>query len=172
MKPKLPPQSKKPPVFTGPRERLRQMMVWMRELEGDPRYLARGMAVGIFISILPIIPLQTVAAVTLAFLVRGSKSAAALGTWLSNPLTIPLVYYADYKLGCLLLNYQTVVDHIAFNSFSELMDLGIEVTVAMLAGSIVIGALLGVVGYFVTFQVYASLHHRPEPPEPRSGDEP
>jgi uncharacterized protein (DUF2062 family) len=97
---------KKPPVFTGPRERFSQMLVRMRQLEGNPHYIALGMAVGIFVSITPIIPLQTIVAIALAFLVRGSKSAAALGTWLSNPLTIPLVYYANYKLGCMLLGYQ------------------------------------------------------------------
>ena len=76
---------KKPPVFTGPRERFGQMLVRMRQLEGNPHCIALGMAVGIFVSITPIIPLQTIVAVALAFVLRGSKSAAALGTWLSNP---------------------------------------------------------------------------------------
>jgi uncharacterized protein len=157
----LPP--KKPPAFTGPRERVSQMLIRMRQLEGNPHYIAMGMAVGIFVSILPIIPLQTVVAVTLAFLVRGSKSAAALGTWLSNPLTIPLVYYANYKLGCLLLGFETTVDHIAFNSFSQLMALGLEVTWAMIVGGVVIGAALGVVAYFVTFRLYRSFRNRSRP---------
>jgi uncharacterized protein len=172
MKPKPTIHPPKPPVFTGPRERLSQMLVRMRQLEGNPHYIALGMAVGIFISITPIIPLQTVVAVTLAFLVRGSKSAAALGTWLSNPLTIPLVYYADYKLGCVLLNCQTTVDNIAFDSFSQLMDLGIGVTSAMLVGSLVIGAVLGVVGYSVTFRVFATIRRRSGPSAPHSGIEP
>ena len=42
---------KKPPVFTGPRVRFGQMLVRMRQLEGNPHYLALGMAVGIFVSI-------------------------------------------------------------------------------------------------------------------------
>ncbi len=61
---------KKPPVFTGPRERFSQMLVRMRQLEGNPHYIALGMAVGIFVSITPIIPLQTIVAIALAFLVR------------------------------------------------------------------------------------------------------
>lgn len=159
---------KKPPVFTGPRERLNQILVRMRQLEGDPRYIAMGMAVGIFVSIMPIIPLQTVVAVALAYLLRGSKSAAALGTWLSNPLTVPLVYYANYKLGCLLLGCQTTLDSIAFNSFSELMELGIEVTWAMIVGGLVIGAILGVAAYFSTWHIFTSMRRRsrPQPPSP------
>lgn len=140
------------------------MLAGMRQLEGDPHYIALGMAIGIFVSITPIIPLQTIVAVALAFLVRGSKPAAALGTWVSNPLTVPLVYYADYKLGCILLNCQTMTDSISFNSFSELMDLGLEVTSAMLLGSLVIGAVLGVAGYFITFRVFTSLRCQSTPP--------
>ncbi len=151
---------KKPPVFTGPRERLGQMLVRMRQLEGTPHYLALGMAVGIFVSITPIIPLQTLVAIAFAFLVRGSKSAAVLGTWLSNPLTIPVVYYANYKLGCTLLGYQKTLDSIAFDSFSQLMEMGLEVTWAMIVGGLVIGAILGVVAYFVSFRVFITIRRR------------
>lgn len=136
------------------------MLVRMRQLEGNPHYLALGMAVGIFVSITPIIPFQTLVAIALAFLVRGSKSAAVLGTWLSNPLTIPVVYYANYKLGCLLLGYQKALDSIAFDSFSQLMELGLEVTLAMIVGGVVIGAILGVVAYFVTFRGFILIRRR------------
>ncbi|MBC2710162.1 MAG: DUF2062 domain-containing protein [Desulfosarcina sp.] len=160
---------KKPPAFTGPRERFSQMLVRMRQLEGNPHYIALGMAVGIFVSITPIIPLQTVVAVTLAFLVRGSKSAAALGTWLSNPLTIPLVYYANYKLGCMMLGYQKTLDSLAFDSFSQLMELGLEVTWAMIVGGVFIGAILGVVAYFVTFRVFITIRRQSRQADTDSG---
>ncbi|MEE4113221.1 MAG: DUF2062 domain-containing protein [Desulfobacteraceae bacterium] len=156
---------KKPPVFTGPRERFGQMLVRIRQLEGNPHALALGMAVGIFVSITPIIPLQTIVAIALAFLVRGSKSAAVLGTWLSNPLTIPVVYYANYKLGCMLLGYQNTLDSIAFDSFSQLMGLGLEVTWAMIVGGVVIGAILGVAAYFITFRVFITIRRRARQPE-------
>ena len=163
---------KKPPVFTGPRERFSQMLVRMRQLEGNPHYIALGTAVGVFISITPIIPLQTVVAVALAFLVRGSKSAAALGTWLSNPLTIPVVYYADYKLGCLLLGCERTLDSIAFDSFAQLMGLGLEVTWAMIIGSLVIGAFVGAVAYFVTLRVFITIRRKPKAPAPPVGPTP
>jgi hypothetical protein len=160
MNPKPNPFKKKPPVFTGPRQRFAQMLVRMRQLEGNPHYLALGMGVGIFISIMPIIPLQTLVAVALAFVVRGSKSAAVLGTWLSNPLTIPVVYFADYKLGCLLLGYEAVLDNIAFDSFSQLMELGLDVTLATMLGGVVIGAVLAVIAYFVTFRGFIVLRRQ------------
>ena len=161
----------KPPVLTGPRERIGQVLVRLRQLEGNPHYLALGMAVGIFVSIAPIIPFQTVVAIALAFLVRGSRPAAVLGTWLSNPLTIPLVYFANYKLGCILLGYQNRLDHVGFNSFSELMALGLEVTWAMIVGGVAIGAFLGVVIYFITLRVIVTFRRKGDSSDPGSGRE-
>jgi uncharacterized protein (DUF2062 family) len=83
-----------------------------------------------------------------------------LGTWLSNPLTIPVVYYANYKLGCMLLGYQKTLDSIAFDSFSQLMELGLEVTWAMVVGGVVIGAILGLVAYFITLRVFITIRRR------------
>ncbi len=163
---------KRPPEFTGPRERLSQMLVRMRALEGTPHYIALGTALGIFVSITPIIPLQTVVAIALAFLVRGSKSAAVLGTWLSNPLTIPVVYYANYKLGCTLMGVQKTVDGIAFGSFSQLMELGLEVTWAMIVGGVVIGAILGLMAYFVTFRIFIIIRRRARQADADSGPRP
>ena len=68
--------------------------------------------------------------------------------------------YANYKLGCLLLGYQKTLDNIAFDSFSQLMELGLEVTLAMVVGGVVIGAVLGVVAYFVTFRGFILIRRR------------
>lgn len=155
------PCKKKPPMFTGPRARFVQMLVRLRQLEGNPHHLALGMAVGIFVSIMPIIPFQTLVAIGLAFIVRGSKSAAFLGTWLSNPLTIPLVYYLNYKVGCVLLGYQATLDCIVFDSFSQLMELGVEVATAMMVGGAVIGAVLGAAAYFLTLRGFIVIRRQP-----------
>jgi uncharacterized protein (DUF2062 family) len=98
------------------------MLVRMRQLEGNPHLLPWAWRWVFLCPSHPSFPCRPLVAVALAFLVRGSKSAAVLGTWLSNPLTIPVVYYANYKLGCLLLGYQKTLDSIAFDSFSQLME--------------------------------------------------
>ena len=71
-----------------------------------------------------------------------------------------VVYYANYKLGCTLLGIQTTLDNIAFDSFAQLMELGLEVTWAMIVGGLVIGAVLGIVAYFVTLRIFFTLRRR------------
>ena len=80
----------------------RDYLQWV-SLEGDPNNLALGIALGVFAGVMPVIPFQTVLALTLALLFRASKVAAALGTWVSNPLTWTFLYYTNYKLGAWFL---------------------------------------------------------------------
>jgi uncharacterized protein (DUF2062 family) len=68
-------------------------------LEGDPQRLSIGLAFGIFAGMVPVLPFQTILALTLASIFRGSRIAAVLGTWVSNPLTWALLYYSSFKLG-------------------------------------------------------------------------
>ena len=79
-------------LFLRLRKRIKQGYLQVKELHGDPHYVAMGMAIGIFVACTPTIPFHTVIAIFLAFLFRGSKVAAAIGVWFSNPLTMPLLY--------------------------------------------------------------------------------
>jgi hypothetical protein len=60
----------------------------------------------------------------------------------------------------MLLGYQKTLDSIAFDSFSELMELGLEVTWAMIVGGVVIGAILGIAAYFTTLRVFITIRRR------------
>ena len=135
---------------------------WLKRtkaLHGEPRYVAMGMAVGIFVSATPTIPFQTLIAVAICLVVRGSKTAAAVGVWLSNPLTIPLFYLGSYKTGAMLLGISN--DH-AITSYNaaDMLELGVDITVAAVAGGIMIGIILGVVAYFLTFRAVTKIRSR------------
>ena len=52
---------------------------------------------------MPILPFQIALAVLLALIFRGSKIAAALGTWISNPLNWYFLYLYSYKIGAAIL---------------------------------------------------------------------
>jgi uncharacterized protein (DUF2062 family) len=56
----------------------------------------------------PTIPFNTVLAIVLGFLLRGSIPAAFIGTLISNPITIPVLYYAAYLLGVTLTGIEGV----------------------------------------------------------------
>lgn len=135
---------------------------WLKRtkaLHGEPRYVAMGMAVGIFVSATPTIPFQTLIAIAICLVVRGSKAAAAVGVWLSNPLTFPIFYLASYKTGSILLGISNGRTISSYNT-ADMLELGVDITVAAVAGGIVIGIILGVVAYFLTFRAVTKIRSR------------
>ena len=91
-----------------PRRTARYYYLRFIRLKGDPSVLARGVAVGTFIGITPTIPFHTVMALGLSFILRGSKVAALLATFLvSNPLTFFPQYYLSWQIGNWLLPGKT-----------------------------------------------------------------
>jgi len=143
---------------------IREFVQRVKNLEGDPHYVAMGLAIGVFIGITPTIPFHTVLAVALAFLLRGSKVAAALGVWFSNPITAPIFYWGSYKAGMYILGNPAPFD-IKYESILELLDLGMDVTIAMLAGGIILGILPGIASYFITRKIIMTVRLRRESKE-------
>jgi hypothetical protein len=102
---------------------LREFFKRVKKLEGDPHYISMGMAIGVFVSITPTMPFHTATAVALAFILRGSKAAAAIGVWFCNPITAPFFYLGSYKLGMYILGHSTPFD-VKYESVFELLELG------------------------------------------------
>jgi uncharacterized protein (DUF2062 family) len=157
-------KQKSPPL----KERLRLFLIRIRDLQGEPRYVATGMAIGVFVAVTPTIPFHTVIALALAFILKGSKPAAVIGVWFSNPLTIPALYYGSFKIGTLLLGEPPPYD-IHFESIPDLLELGLDVTLAMLIGGVLLGIIPAVIAYFVTFRVVVKLRERPRRKEQLAG---
>ena len=145
--------------------KIRAFIQRAKALQGDPHYIAVGMAIGVFVGVTPTIPFHTVVALAMAFIFRGSKPAAAIGVWIANPLTIPLFYFSSYKLGMLLLGKSLPPD-IQFRSVNELMNLGLDVTVAMICGGVLLGIVPGVAAYFVTRQLFLKIRSRKQRQRP------
>jgi uncharacterized protein (DUF2062 family) len=132
--------------------RLRLVYENIRRLQGDPHYVAMGMGIGVFVAVTPTIPFHTVIALALAFLLRGSKPAAVIGVWFSNPVTIPLFYYGSYKIGALVLGVDLPAE-IPYESFSDLLDLGADVTLAMMLGGCILGIVPAILAYSLTWRL-------------------
>jgi uncharacterized protein (DUF2062 family) len=154
----------------GLKKKVREWADSLRRLPGDPRYIARGTAVGIFVSLTPTFPFHTAIAVPLAMVLRGSKRAAAIGVWFSNPLTLPLCYIAEYQVGTFLLGATSAFEG-TYQDFCDIMQLGIDVTIRLFAGGLVLGGFGAVVAYILTKRVLtgSSFFRRHMGPETNGG---
>ncbi len=113
---------------------------------------------GIWISMLPIVGIQMLVVFFFALLIRANLPLIVALQWISNPLTMGPIYFADYKIGMVLL------DLLGFNyprnkllspnydwahfTYKELLRL-IDTFPPMLVGGSVLGISLGVIAVFL-----------------------
>jgi uncharacterized protein (DUF2062 family) len=136
-----------------------KLVVRLINYEGNPRKIALGVAIGVFIGVTPLFPFHTAIALIFAMLLKGSRIAAAAGVWVSNPVTLPFFYIITYKTGAFFLGKAPNAD-ISQRSFSELVHAGLGITHAMILGSIMIGFILSVVAYLATLQLISAFRKR------------
>ena len=137
------------------RTKLRQFVISCKQLTGTPNYIAMGMAAGIFVCATPTFPFQTFIAIAIAFILRGSKPAAAMGSWIGAPL-IPVFYLGAYKTGMFFVGGQLSCET-GMPPISELFKMGGKVACAMLTGGIVIGIPAGIIAYFITLKLFTAI---------------
>lgn len=140
------------PASSQIKQRIQRGIQRLKATQGDPHYVAMGMALGVFVSSTPTIPFHTVIAVALSFVLRASKVTAAIGVWFSNPLTIPVLYFASYKVGTFIFGISSPYDANA-QPVWDLLSLGIDITMASIVGGIIIGFIPAITAYLVTRKI-------------------
>ena len=78
-------------------------------IPGTPHFVAAGLACGAAISCTPFVGLHFVLSFLLAWIVRGSLLAAAIGTAVGNPWTFPFIWVWIYESGHWLLNVSSPI---------------------------------------------------------------
>lgn len=102
-----------------------------------------GVFIGVFVSCLPM-PLQTVLAAFLAIIFNANLPISFALVFISNPVTMPVIFYIEYEIGNFLLGSPNTIE---FN-FESMYDNFDKIAVSMYFGSVVLGiisALISVV---------------------------
>lgn len=74
------------------------------------RSVSKAFFWGVFIGLLPPVPVHTPAAATAALVTRANLPLTIAACWIANPITIPFIMYAFYHLGRLILNLEPAPD--------------------------------------------------------------
>ncbi len=138
-------------------------------LQGDPKFLAAGTAIGVFIGLTPTIPLQSVAILVLTLATRTSLIAAMTAGWLvCTPLTYVPIYYFSLVIGNAVTPYninweriQTVLNLLLSDpglqsSIRALVELGSEAILVMLIGGSILALPFAIASYYLAFSLFAT----------------
>lgn len=108
------------------------------------RGMAGGLALGIFIGCTPTMGVQFILAGIAAYFLGVNIPIALLGTLISNPVTAPILYPLQYKLGLWLAGMPAADE---LRGFSGALRGFMRYARPLWAGSLVTGAVLAAVGY-------------------------
>lgn len=127
------------------------------------RPVARGAALGLFVGLT--VPLgQTPVAALLALPFRANLIVAAVATLITNPITFPLIYYAAYRAGTLVIGPgHSIGDHVSSGWLARWADwlagASLPTAVGLLLFAIV-AATLGYVGVLTVWRMRISRRWR------------
>jgi len=131
----------------------RPSLRWISDLPQDPNLLhlnrhsvSLAVFIGIFCAFIPI-PIQTLLVIGMCFWWGANLPISMMIIWLSNPITIPPMFYLTYKLGNYLMGTEVGKFSVTL-SWQWFSQLGSEILLPLFVGSLLCGTLLASIGYF------------------------
>jgi uncharacterized protein (DUF2062 family) len=108
--------------------------------------VAKAFAVGLFCAWIPL-PMQMVFAAVGAIYFAANIPLSVALVWVTNPITMPPLYYFAYRVGLLFTNSPVTEQSSDFSVGNVLSELG-EVWQPFLLGCLILGVISSAVGYF------------------------
>lgn len=87
-------------------------------LSASRKMVSKGVFIGLFIAFIPM-PMQMLAVVSLMPFTRFNVPIAISMCWLSNPFTMPPMYYMEYLTGSFILGMETTPVEMTLEWFSR-----------------------------------------------------
>lgn len=141
-------------------------------LRGNPRALAMGVAMGVFIGLSPTFPLHSIIIIGVTLLLRINTFAALISaTLVSNPFTMAPQYYACWRIGNFIfpgrLTWGKIEEvlHVLSNegfveSLKSTSQLGADAIAVMLTGGFILGVPLALLSYFISFYFFMTIRQK------------
>ena len=127
----------------------------------SPEYVARGWAIGMFYGCFIPFGLQLICSIPTAFIMKGSKVGASLGTLLTNPVSIFFIYPAQCWVGCKIIgkdiSYEAitasmnkVINHTGpwYEGYRVLAAEGLDIIISFFVGGTLLTAIMTPITYF------------------------
>lgn len=153
-----------------PSRLLKYYTLRLKRLRGDPRALARGAAIGVFVGLTPTIPLQIVVILFLALVTRSSGIAGIISSCIiNNPVTFLPIYYLAAVIGNQVTPYNVdpeqllpllnllVSENTIFESFSIVGEIGLRTCIVMGAGGFCLALPPAILSYSLILPVFKKI---------------
>ncbi len=142
-------------------------------LKGNPQYLAKGTAIGVFLGITPIMPFHTILNIFVTFVTRTSTIAAMLASVVvCNPFTYIPQYYLSIIIGNAVTPYTFTWDRMKLvldillakpgllESVNALTGLGYEAAIVLVIGGSLLALPFTIISYFLSLKFFKTIREK------------
>ena len=148
----------------------RPLIKWMVRLRRSPKAIAGGFALGTFVAMTPTMGVQFFIVIFLATLLNMNRPAAFITVWITNIATVAPIYTFNYWVGSFFWHgpsvkevYGILLDLTAklmkmnlwdiLDQFKVVMNLGQDIIIPLIIGSIIVGAIAAVIVYLMAMSL-------------------
>ena len=155
---------------------LKNLYIRIVKEKASPQYIARGWAIGMFYGCMIPFGLQLVCSIPTAFLLKGSKIGATLGTLITNHITIFFIYPVQCYVGNHLiggnLSYEKVSEAmqqiISAQSYQALMALGWDLVISFFVGGLLLTLIMTPLTYVAVYKMVTEHRQRKKRKSPQN----
>jgi uncharacterized protein (DUF2062 family) len=124
-------------------------------LSTNRRMVSKAVFIGLFIAFIPM-PMQMLLVVAMIPFFKFNVPIGLAMCWLSNPFTMPPMYYAEYMVGSYVLGTEMAEVEMTLEWFSENMD---DIFIPLYTGTFIFSSVFAPIAYFlVNFFWHGSVH--------------
>jgi uncharacterized protein (DUF2062 family) len=136
--------------------------------KASPEYIARGWAIGMFYGCLIPFGFQLLCSIPTAFLLKGSKIGATVGTLITNHFSVFVIYPAQCYVGNKIMGgnltfaatKQVMKDLLEKQNYEALLALGWDLVIAFFIGGALLTAIMTPVTYIFVKRLVAAFQAR------------
>jgi uncharacterized protein (TIGR03546 family) len=143
------------------KRKIKESLIHLLRLHSTPYEIALGVAIGVFISTLPLYGFHTFLVILAAVIVRpANKIAILLGTNFSLPPTVPFITWAGYEIGRAVLG-KGKYPPLEWSQFKHInLQKVLDLYPPLFLGSVILGIICAVFFYFIVFLIAKKLKDR------------
>ena len=115
-----------------------------------------GFALGLFVGMTPSMGFQMVIAAALAASLKWDKISAAMGVWITNPVTAPFIYSVTYFVGAKIYGTSKIFtppDELTVTIAKKILAKSPGIFYSLTIGGIVLGVPLAIAGYVISYML-------------------
>ncbi|MDQ7059610.1 MAG: DUF2062 domain-containing protein [Sulfurimonas sp.] len=114
-------------------------------LSTNRKMVSKAVFIGLFIAFIPM-PMQMLAVLAIMPFLKFNVPIALAMCWLSNPLTMPPLYYIEYLTGSFILGTEIAPVEMTIDWFSENLD---DIFIPLYFGTLLFSVFGASIGYWL-----------------------